>query len=379
MTRLLIATGIFHPQSGGPATYLYHLLPHLQAHDYDVQVLTYGEPTDNAAYPYPVTRIAQGSLLARTWQYRQTAGRLIDWADVIYAQSALIPLPKTRKPRIIKIVGDQAWERSVQRKWIPQLTDIDHFQVMRFNHPMVRLLRRARTLAVRRASGVIVPSDYLKRMVAGWGVPSSRLRVIYNALPPESETCSATQQTAREQLGLPLTRPILLTVARLTPWKGVDDFIVAMRAVPDLHLIIAGDGELRSALEQFATEQGVAERVTFLGRVPREQVMLYMAAADYVGLYSGYEGLPHVLLESLRAGTPVIASKKGGNPEVVQHDINGLLVKWDDVPALEQALQAAFLPGKRDLLAANVHVGLEKFNYENMVTETIQALDAFRR
>ncbi len=63
-----------------------------------------------------------------------------------------------------------------------------------------------------------------------------------------------------------------------------------------------------------------------------------MKAADYVALYSGYEGLSHTLLESLRAGTPVIASDKGGNPEVVQHGINGLLVPYVDVEALTAAI-----------------------------------------
>jgi len=377
MTRLLIATGIFHPESGGPATYLYHLLPHLQAQGFDVHVLTYGTPSaaDSSAYPYPVTRIPRTNL--RLLGYGRAALPLMGWADVVYAHSALLPLPALpHKPRVLKVVGDQAWERAFQRGWIPSHVDVDSFQIMRFWYPQVSILRRMRRRAVRRATHVIVPSDYLKRMVKRWGAPPTQISVIYNALPPDTPTLSLSQVEARSQLGLDAERPVLLTVARLVPWKGVDALIAALRAVPDAQLIVAGDGDMRPDLEAFAAERGVAGRVTFLGKIPREQVALYMRAADYVALYSGYEGLSHVLLESLRAGTPVIASDKGGNPEVVHHDVNGLLVAWNNLPALEDALVNAFVPGKRAALAANAHVGAEQFAYERMAQFTADVLHA---
>lgn len=372
MTKLLIATGIFHPESGGPATYLYHLLPHLQARGFEPHVLTYGDPDTGGAYPYPVTRIPRDML--RGGRYWRAALGLQGWADVVYAHSALIPLPPSRKPRVLKVVGDQVWERAVNRKWVSQLTDVDSFQMHSPRHPFVFGVRRVRRRAVRAADKIIVPSEYLKRMVIRWGVPPQRVQVIYNALPPANDAPTLTRAQARAELGLEPERPTLLTVARLTPWKGVDDFIVAMRALPDLHLIVAGDGAFRVPLQAFAVSQGVAERVSFLGRIPRERVALYMRAADYVGLYSGYEGLPHVLLESLRAGTPVIASGKGGIPEVVRHDVNGLLVRWDDVPALEKALRTAFAPGKQAALAANAGVDADKFDYAHMVEQTARAL-----
>lgn len=223
--------------------------------------------------------------------------------------------------------------------------------------------------------GVIVPSHYLQRMVVSWGFPSRRVQVVYNALPPSHEASGYSQAEAREQLGIPRDQPTLLTVARLVPWKGIDDFILALDATPDVHYIVAGDGAARADFEQYAQERGVADRVTFLGRIDREQVALYMRAADYVGLYSGYEGLSHVIIESLVAGTPVIASDKGGNPEIVQHNVNGLLVPYDDPHALASALTTAFAPGKRDQLATNTPIGLERFDYDRMVMETVGALE----
>jgi len=171
--------------------------------------------------------------------------------------------------------------------------------------------------------------------------------------------------------------PTLLTAARLTPWKGIDHLITALSRAKDVRLLVAGDGEMLPTLQRQVNDLKLDDRVVFLGKVSREKMPLYMKAADYLVLYSGYEGLSHTLLESLRAGTPVIASDKGGNPEVVQHGVNGLLVPYVDVDALTAALDEAFQPGKRDALAANVNVGMERFQFANMVKQTSALLQAY--
>jgi glycosyltransferase involved in cell wall biosynthesis len=366
--RLFIASGIFHPESGGPATYLYDLLPELQKLGWDVRALAYGSG-DTTAYPYPLTRIPRRFLPLRAAHYARAAHPLVQWADVVYIHTLGLPLIGN-KPRVIKIVGDQAWERAVRRGWIPPGEDVDLFQRKRYS-PVVTLQQAARSREVRRMDSVIVPSEYLKRMVIGWGVDEAKVRVIYNALLPLQTTLS--QSDARAELHLDDT-PLILTAARLLPWKGIDHLMAALQRVPDVRLLVAGDGPMSQRWQQQAEQMGQAERVTFLGRVPRERLALYMKAADYVALYSGYEGMSHTLLEALHAGTPVIASDKGGNPEVVRHGVNGLLAPYVDVEALAAALAEAFQPGKRAALAANTHLGLERFDFPNMVQQTDAAL-----
>ena len=229
--------------------------------------------------------------------------------------------------------------------------------------------------------GVIVPSHYLKRMVAGWGVDEAKINVVYNALPPhmmarDGINVELSQSEARQQLNL-LDAPTLLTAARLTAWKGVDHLIAALQHIPEVRLIVAGEGELLDSLKAQAAASGLTERVTFLGKISRDKLAVYMKAADYVALYSGYEGLSHTLLESLLAGTPVIASDKGGNPEVVQHNVNGLLIPYIDVEALTAALQAAFRPGERARLAANSRIGMERFQFTTMVKHTSDVLESY--
>ncbi len=188
--RLLIASGIFHPQLGGPATYLYELLPALQQRGWDPQVISYGDaPT--AGYPYPLTRIPMRSLPLRMADYARKAAPLLRWADLVYIHSLGLPLLPARSPHIIKIVGDQAWERAIRRGWIPPTTDIDTFQ-QSSDSGFLGMQKRRRSREVRRAQRVIVPSAYLRQMVLGWGVEPEKVHLIYNALPSEPENVPPT-------------------------------------------------------------------------------------------------------------------------------------------------------------------------------------------
>lgn len=375
--RILVATGIFHPESGGPATYLYQLLPALRARGHDLTVLTFsdaaGPPADH--YPYEVVRIPRRSYLFRQATYFHMASRLWHGHDLAFVHSLNIPLPAHIRPRVGKIVGDPAWERAVNRGWVPPTADVDAFQSAHHGL-LVELNKVQRAQAARRLDGVIVPSEYLRRMVVGWGVDPARVAVIYNALPEHPAPLALTRDEARAQLDLP-PAPLLLTVARLTAWKGIDYTLNALQRLDGIHFVVAGDGPMRPAYEAMAQRLGLAQRVKFLGAFPREKMPLLYRAADYTLLYSGYEGFSHVLLESLHAGTPVIASDKGGNPEVVQHGVNGLLVPYPDVAALTDALTQAFATGQRARLATNTHCGLERFRWERMVEQTAQFLEAF--
>ena len=358
--RIFVASGIFHPESGGPATYLLKLLPALQEAGHDLTVLTFGEG-EVESYPYPLTRIPRAAYPLRQGRYFQAAGRLWSGHDLAFVHSLGLSLPAKVRPRLGKIVGDKAWERSVNRGWISPRDDIDAFQTRRDPDPRVALAKRLRNRQARAFDHVIVPSNYLKLMVGGWGLAPEQISVIYNAIEPPSGP-------QIDQAG---------ACARLVAWKGIDHLINAITPLRAVHLLVAGDGESRPMLEALAERLGIRDRVHFLGRVPRDKMPLYFKAADYTALYSGYEGLSHVLLESLQAGTPVIASDKGGNPELITHDANGLLVPYVDVTALRGVIEEAFSPGKRAALAGGTGTGLERFSWDRLVTDTLKVLNHF--
>jgi glycosyltransferase involved in cell wall biosynthesis len=371
--RIFVASGIFHPESGGPATYLYHLLPELQVRGHEVHVLTFGDAPIEG-YPYRLRRIPRRGLPVRVLDYTRVAWPELRRADLIFINSLGFPLVGGRgKPRVLKVVGDPAWERAVNKGWIPPSEDIDAFQARRYDL-RVRLIQAQRAREVQHANRVIVPSRYLRAMVLGWGARPDRVQVIYNALAPDAGASALTQAEARAALGLD-ARPLLLTAARLVPWKGIDHLIRAVGPLPEVRLLVAGDGPSEASLRALAAAEGATDRVTFLGQVPHKRLALYFRAADYTALYSGYEGLPHVLLESLLAGTPVIASDKGGNPEVVRHGENGLLVPYANVEALTEAIRVALSGDMRARLAAQCGEGLDRFDWAAMVEATTGLLE----
>lgn len=374
MPKLMIATGIFHPESGGPATYLKEILPALQSKSWQVSVLTYGDDSQDD-YGYPVKRIKRQILPLRLFNYWRASDELVQSADLIYAHTIDLPVQWNNVPRVIKIVGDQAWERCIRRGWIPPTTDIDDFQHNTYSW-LVERQKKSRSEQVQAFDAVVVPSAYLKQMVIGWGVPEQRIHVIYNALPPAVDNLPETQAEARQALGWDDT-PTILTAARLTAWKGIDHLINALKKVDNVRLIVAGDGEDLPRLRTLARELG--NRIQFLGRVRRETVYTMMKASDYFALYSGYEGLPHTILEALRVGTPIIASDKGGNPEIVRHEVNGLLVPYVDVDALAQTIKEAFQPDMRQELAQNTQLGMERFAFDTMVEQTDTVLRQYLR
>ncbi len=373
--RLFVATGIFHPDPGGPATYLYHLLPELVARGHTVRVLAFGDaPTDG--YPYTVRRIPRRARLRRWAEYMRAARAETRRADLVFVNSLGLPLfGKQGVPHIFKVVSDLAWERANNRGWVDPTMDVETFQKTRLS-PKVEMLKRLRTFQVRLADHVIVPSQYIRRLVVGWGVPAERVHVVYNAMPPNTVASPLSQAEARERLGLPTDRSVLLTVARLIPLKGIDYVLDVLKDMPNVHYVIAGDGPDAARLRRLAEAGQLTERVTFLGRVPHEHLAHYFRAADYTVLYSGQEGLSHVLLESLLAGTPVIASDRGGNTEVVQHGVNGLLAPYGDVAALAETLRHALHEGTRARLAAQTGVGLERFAWPRLVEQTLALLEA---
>lgn len=365
----MVASGIFHPESGGPATYLQSILPALQKTGWNPHVISFGD-SSHFQYPYPVTRIARRAYPLRQMHYALAARKLLDWADVCYLHSIDLPLwSGPRMPRLLKVVGDQAWERCMRKGWIPPEISIDDFQTSAGDW-RVRWQRASRTRQVAAMDAVIVPSEYLRRMVSDWGVPPSKIHVIYNALPdltrPTESRAEIRAQLEWDQ------RPTLLTVARLQPWKGIDHLLTALSDLPEIGLVIVGDGPDLPRLKALAAPLGA--RVEFTGNLAREAVSRLMIAADGLALYSAYEGFSHTLLESLQLGTPVLASDRGGNPELVRHGLNGLLAPHVSIPALQEAITE--LLDRRDEFSANANTDLKRFGFQKMVDQTSNILES---
>jgi len=251
-----------------------------------------------------------------------------------------------RRPLVLKLTADEAYER--ERRAGRFAGDLDAFQRHR-GGPRLRVLRETRDAAVRSARRVFTPSQYLRRIVVGWGIPGERVGVIPNPVP--DVPALAQRDDVRRELGM--NGPTLGFAGRLMAAKALGLALSALADVPNVALVVVGDGPDRAALEQRASELGLDGRVRFTGSRSREEVLRTLYAADAALLSSRWENFPHLVIEALAVGTPVIATAVGGVPEVVRDGENGLLVPSGDAAALAAAIRRLFAePGLRDRLAA---------------------------
>lgn len=196
---------------------------------------------------------------------------------------------------------------------------------------------------------VVCVSEAVRRVaVAREGLRTSAAVVIHNGIAPAAGALDPG--AARRALGLHDDGLVVGMVANLNRRiKGVEYFIDAMplvsHAVPGVQFIIFGDGQLRPELEARARAKGVASIVTFAGF--RADVDRYYSAFDVSALTSLSEGLSITLLESMRNGIPVVATRVGGNPELVTNGETGFLVPPKDPAAF--ASRVCALLGDADL------------------------------
>jgi len=373
--RILMVTGIFPPDRGGPASYVPKMARALAGLGHKVEVVCLSDhlANDDSVHSFHVHRIRRGQF----WPLRIAKTVLTIWRaarrhDLVFvnglgSESALAALLAGR-PAVHKIVGDYAWERAVGRKWFPGT--IDEYQTSP-KSPVLKALDFVRTVPLKLARQIIVPSHYLSRIVGGWRLRPEKIRVIHNAVGTPAIAKPAN-------LLPPWEGRTLITVCRLVPWKGVAELIRILPGLPETRLVIAGDGHLRAELAALAESCLVAKRILFLGDVPHSEIADCLAQSDAFVLNSTYEGLPHVVLEAMAAGIPVIATDAGGTGEVVRHEITGLLVPVGDNGALQSTIDRLWRDASLcTRLAAGASDQLRKdFDFDVMVGATEATLRA---
>lgn len=187
---------------------------------------------------------------------------------------------------------------------------------------------------------IVVSRDGCSSLIEA-GYPPDQI----SAIPPGRDLEAFT--SVREGLvepaqidGVPPSARIALTVGRLAPLKGLDYLLEAWKTVaatiPDVTLVIVGNGDLETDLKAQATALGLDGRVVFAGF--RTDIPALLARADLFVLSSLWEGLPMAAIEAMAAGCPVVATAVGGTPEVVEHGNTGLLTSPRDADALAAAI-----------------------------------------
>jgi len=207
--------------------------------------------------------------------------------------------------------------------------------------PAHALPRRQIQWAAKHAAGMITVCAALKASLVDLGVASERVSVLRNGVdldlfqPFES---AEARDAARTQFGM--RGFALASVGQLIERKGNHLIVEALKDLPGATLYLAGDGPERQKLQKQAAALGVADRVHFLGLVPHDQLPRLYGAADALVLASSREGWANVLLEAMACGTPVVATRIWGTPEVVTAPVAGVLMPERSPAGVVSGVQA---------------------------------------
>lgn len=375
--HIIIATEVYPPDIAGPATFIKRITPELNEAGFKVTTLTYADQASESEELVKVSR--QTSLINKYLAYFFKLKKLADKADLIFAQGPLASgLPAvlikklTGKKVIMKIVGDVVWERARNNNLTDQT--IDEFQKAKHNFK-VELQKKIRNWLIRQVDLAVVPSNYFKGLALGWGLKEDKIRVIYNSF--ESHRLDISKAEAKQKLNL--NGEVMLSVGRLTSWKGFDILIdlmpVLLMKKPDLKLVICGSGPQEEKLKAKIKDLKLEDKVIMAGQVNQSEIKYYYRAADLFILNSAYEGLSHTLLEALSYGLPCLASRIGGNPEVIEDKRNGLLFEYNNQQEILNCLTYFWQDNNlRFEFEKNSKQILQKFTFSEMTNHYIEVL-----
>ena len=377
--KIILATPVYPPEIGGPATYTKELALRLRD-THEIIIVAYASTSERIAGTKLFIASKRRPLLLRLGKYFFDLFRASKDADIIYVQNALAAgLPAImvgmlrRIPVVLKFVGDEAWERANQERRTNKL--LEEFLA----HPeggwrtSIRMLIQG--FVLRHADIVTTPSAYLREaIVRTYRIKPERAVVNYNAAEKEVETVFPAA---------PMPHQIIAT-ARLVEWKGLEGIVRAVallkKEYPDVRAIIAGDGPEEQRLKALAEELKIADHISFPGRVSRAETWYLRKNSEVYVLNSTYEGLPHTVLTSFAARIPTVATDIPGTDEAVYDGVSGLLVPPGDPQALADAIARLFAdPALRaQVVEGASRILTEKFSWETHLAILLTFFESVR-
>ena len=329
--KILITVGIFPPDIGGPASFVPKIAKLLQENGFEVTIICLSNEkiVDNESYK--ITRILRNQNLMIRWI--KTIFKMISngrKADIIFVNGlpmeAYIANLFLRKKLIRKVVGDWAWERGRNKGIIND--SFDEFQKNKHNLHL-EIAKFSRGWTATKADLVITPSVHLKNVVKNWGVSENNLKVIYNGTNIQSKITKKENEVLH-----------FITVGRLAPWKNIDKIIQAMAILNEkgFNFIfnIVGSGPLNEKLKILVKELKLENKIFFLGQKNTEELNKIYLDSDIYIQASGYEGLPHVILEAINFNLSIISTPIGGTNEILLDGKNGWILKLKDKKAPDE-------------------------------------------
>jgi glycosyltransferase involved in cell wall biosynthesis len=285
----------------------------------------------------------------------------------------LVALARARRARILHVHGYAASDfgRIAARRVGAALVLHEHFADPRLPSYQALADRMLsgwtdRAIAVSRST-----ADFLTRERF---VPAERVKLIWNGAPLKTFAPVSRERAraVRASLGIPETAPLIGSIARLNEQKGhrylVDAAATVLAQKPETRVLIAGDGDLASALQEQARALGIADKVLFPGH--RDDVPDLLGAIDVFCISSTYEGTPLTLFEAMAAAKTIVSTSVDGCREVLEPEVTGLLVSPRDPAALAHALlRVVSDPAFARRLSENAHGASVRYDVDECVRQ----------
>ncbi len=374
--RILLVTSKYHPSIGGLETAVRALNCQLRAQGHETVIIT----NRHSRHLSPVETIDETTV----YRFFFTSGL-----------PALTPVQIAKYPaRLAAAPAALVGLKRIVREFLPDVVNL-HF----VGHPTAYLL-----LALREGNLPLIVSLHGEDVETDIQRSAVRRQVFRNAIKSAAMVTSNSRYLLEQAAQVASSagdkgivvgngfepfkpvehvegpqNPFVLAVARMVYKKGIDVLLEAFRLVvernSDVRLIIAGDGPERQALDAQVSRLGVGDRVTFVGPADRSMLASLLSAASVYCLPSRREPFGIVLLEALSFGLPVVATKVGGVPEVLDDGEYGYLVPPEDPPATADAIVKALEIGPPQPAGRLISMVTEKYNWQSVANRYMQAYE----
>lgn len=231
------------------------------------------------------------------------------------------------------------------------------------------LLAKIEHLVARFTTKIVCVSRYDQELALKFGVADpKKLVVVHNGIDPQ-RFVQANGSMVKEELGLEAI-PVVTCVGRFAYQKDHLTLLKTFQKLSNCKLILVGDGPLRPRVEAFVLRNRLQGQVIIAGE--RQDIPQILAASDIFVLSSRWEGLPLTIIEAMMAGLPVVATRVGGVPELVEHGRTGLLVSAGNITMLAEALRQLLRDKalRQEMGKAGRKRALERFSLNRMLQET---------
>ena len=355
---ICLASGIYPPESGGPAKFTATFSKWVKENSnipVSVVTLTDGDSKSEIVDGIQIIKISRNQNLVLRYlktaiAIRKNSSQKIHiLANGLFLETALASLLGGRT-YFTKIPGDIVWERA--RNSGRTSLDIESFQGSKLSFKY-KIFRKAFSFSLKHSKKVVVPSTQLQDMALNWGTKPAKIHLIFNSI---STSRFEFKPNANKKYDV-------LSVCRLVPWKGLDE-VVRVCSQLSLSLAIAGSGPEMENLQKLANS--LKANVEFLGEVSQAQLPELYKSSKFFVLNSNFEATSYSLLEARSCGVFAIANANTGSGEVISHMKDGILCGQETgmtvFDALKYAIENPNFCNSAISLARNVTVN--KFEME---------------